>query len=89
MTRKQSETFVGRTHRGRPRFWVPKTIRERLGIHGSTPEGPGDAVTVVIESKTGRYKGTALLRSGSEIYGREITLSGIRKNQAITVKISK
>ena len=89
MNRKKSAMFTIRTHRGRPRFSIPRVIRDQIGIHGSTPSGPGDAVKLVVDSETGHYKGSALLRSGSEIYGPESISSGIRKNQRITVKISK
>jgi hypothetical protein len=75
--------YKTRTQKGaaRARFSIPKPVRDQLdsGIR---------RVKLVIDGPTGHYEGTKVMMSGSEIYGKDLTEHGIKRNQPITVRVS-
>ena len=78
-------TFETHTHKDRARFTVPKTVRVELGLRDTG----GDSVELKIDSPTGHYEGIKTLKSGAEIYGKDLSEKDIRGNQPITVRASK
>ncbi|MGA2572389.1 MAG: HNH endonuclease [Terracidiphilus sp.] len=46
-------------------------------------------VKLIIDSPTGHFEGMKSMRSGSEIYGKDLNERGIKKNQPITVVASR
>src|SRR5437899_2250805 len=75
-----TKTFPTRTHKDRVRFSIPKAVRDQLGLQKQ--------VKLTIISSTGRFEGIKEMKSGPEIYGKDISDGGIRKNQKIEVEAS-
>lgn len=76
--------FETKTHKNAARFSIPKWVQDELGI-----KGDGDKVKLVIDGPTGRYAGIKTMRSGPEIYGKDIKEHGIKKNQKVVVSVSR
>ncbi len=81
----RSRKFTTRTHKGRACFSVPISVQDYLGI----PRRGNRFVKLIVHSRTGDFRDVKQLKSGSEIYGRDINESGITKNQRITVIASR
>jgi EVE domain len=75
-----SRKFSTRTHKGRACFSIPAWIQNDLSLRKF-----GNRVKLIIDSPTGHFEGTKQMISGSEIYGKDLNESGIKKNQSITV----
>jgi bifunctional DNA-binding transcriptional regulator/antitoxin component of YhaV-PrlF toxin-antitoxin module len=78
-------TFETRTNVHKARFTIPKAVRKKLGLGNAG----GERVALIIESPTGHYEGVKTLKSGPEVYGKDLNDSGIRKDQPITVQIAR
>ena len=73
--------FRTKTQRRSARFTVLKPYRDQLGLRGD------ETVGMMIDSPTGHFEGVKELKSGSEVYGRDIREKGIREDQPIRVKV--
>jgi len=79
--------FPARTHKGRACFSIPAEVQEKLGL---PRHGRNRKVRLLVVGPTGRrFEGEKELRSGSEIYGKDINEAGIKKHQLITVVASR
>lgn len=77
-----SRKFKTRTHKGRACFSIPKWVQGDLRLRRS------GKVKLTIKSDTGYFEGTKRMMSGSEIYGKDLNESGIKKDQKIDVVAS-
>ena len=78
-----SRKFDTRTHRSRACFSIRKSVQDDLDL------GKFDLLKLIIDSPTGHFEGTKSMKSGSEIYGKDLNESGIKKDQPITVVVSR
>jgi len=77
-------SFTTTVHNSGRRFTIPKAARSKLGIEG------GDSVflTIASDNQTVLYKGRETLKSGPEIYGREIS-SALNPGSTIHVEATR
>ncbi|MGB7190526.1 MAG: hypothetical protein WBD10_10345 [Acidobacteriaceae bacterium] len=75
--------FTTKTNKTSVRFSIPKPTLNELGLRGD-----GDSINLTISGPTGHFKGTKVMRSGTEVYGKDLAEHGIGRDQTIVVTVS-